>query len=103
MTAKETLQIASSKAVTLAAVNSLKLSAKNVDADLTMLTFKTQAGGSTWLDFSGYSSADAIKLPLIDSANLTFESSSGVRLRLDAFAEGQQQKPFTSVTFVRKR
>ena len=103
LTAKETLQIASSKAVTLAAVNSLKLSAKNVDADLTMLTFKTQAGGSTWLDFSGYSSADAIKLPLIDSANLTFESSSGVRLRLDAFAEGQQQKPFTSVTFVRKQ
>lgn len=103
LTAEETLQIASSKAVTLAAANSLKLSAKNIDADLTKLTFETQAGGSTWLDFEAYSFADAIKLPLIDSANLTLESPSGVRLRLDAFAEGQQQKPFTSISFVRKQ
>jgi Ca2+-binding RTX toxin-like protein/ABC-type amino acid transport substrate-binding protein len=103
LTAQDTVQIASSKAVTLAADKLLKLSAKNIDADLTKLTFVTQAGGSTWLDFEAYSFADAIKLPLIDSANLTLESPSGVRLRLDAFAEGQQQKPFTSISFVRKQ
>jgi ABC-type amino acid transport substrate-binding protein len=103
LTAQDAIKFATSSSVTLTAANSITLSAKNIDANVDNLTLKTsQAGGTTWLEYNGFSSADAIKLPLIDSANLTFESSSGVRLRSDAFLASQRNKPLSTLTFLRK-
>ena len=104
LSAQDALQISTTSPVTLAAANSLTLSAKNIDANLANLTLKTNvSGGSTWLAFTGYSSADAIKLPLINSNNLIFESSAGMRLRADAFTSAQKNKPLSTISFLRKQ